>query len=510
MVLKRIQTVFPWSTALLALLLLTACQWVTDDYPDEDTFRNNALNYINLTITVSNGEERNATRAVPVGGENGDGREAGFERENAITGITFILADGALTDNGAKIAFIKYFPVTRVSVSAAGANLSSPTHNHSDANGTEVQYTTGNQLVKELDMTVNKNYHVYVLANCNVSAAKDDPLATVLKDKTLSSLWNCSGYQPDTYTNFAMTTEHDVQLNFTNTSDVTVEESPNAIRYIVNSPILIERLGARIDFCTNYDNNTKTAAYGTYTVSVGGTSTTVSGFKYIIDTNGNYFVLESITPFNLYNEGEYLFERVTNGWTGTPTTTYLGQETTANYVVDPRTSEKESTSLNYINQLGESEPTWSNLPYHRTAESLNSQTSNSKLQLNSNLTGDDKSNVFVVAYAMENTLLPTSPLKSYATGLAITGSYYTYENVYIDRKTFCGYLRHQGESSTSYRAYEWSGLDPSATVGSTPMNFSIVRNNIYRVSIESISPLALSLKLAVHDWRNVEHPTIYL
>ena len=50
----------------------------------------------------------------------------------------------------------------------------------------------------------------------------------------------------------------------------------------------------------------------------------------------------------------------------------------------------------------------------------------------------------------------------------------------------------------------------TATVGSTPMNFSVVRNNIYRVSIESINPLdgRLSLKLAVHDWRNVEHPTI--
>lgn len=505
MALKRLYTAILWTAALMLLPLLTACQWIGDD--DERCEQSSGLKsnqYLNITISVASGTKPAATRA-PQGGEDGDGREAGFKRENAITGIMLILADGSISSSTSKVAYSRYFPVTTVTPPVA--SLPTNEHSHTAADIAQ-QYTTGNQLIErtDLDLTANKEYHIYVVANRYISVSKDDNLQTVLSDQTLTrdELFSGNAYAPDLCQNFVMTSEQENAVNFGNGTGVSTTSDANAIYFNVTKPIIIERMAARIDFCTNY---------------VGGNAgydNAKNGFKYFTGATGtdeSYFILESITPFNLNNESEYLFERVTSNWTEsegvyTPATpTYLDKETATNYVVDPKTANKTTNTLTYTNPLGTTTPDWSGNAYLRTAASLNSQTSKSKAV--SNATDDN----FVVAYTMENTLLPASPLKTYATGLAITGSYYSPTGEFVARKTFYGYLRHQGELSTgSYRAYEYADLSTTATVGSTPMNFSVVRNNIYRVSIESVNPLdgRLSLKLAVHDWRNVEHPTIYL
>ena len=484
----------------MLLPLLTACQWIGDDEElcDQSSGLNPSKQYLNITISVASGTRPAATRA-PLGGEDGDGREEGLERENAITGITLILADGSISSSTSKVVYSHYSPVPAVT---PAASLPSNSHNHISDDIAQ-QYTTGDQLVEktDLDLTADEQYYIYVVANRYINVSKDDNLQSVLSDQTLTrdELLMGNAYAPDLCRNFVMVSEQEVTVNFGTSTGVNKTTDADAIYFNVTNPIIIERLAARIDFCTNY---------------VGGNAdydNTKNGFKYIIDSNGNYFILESITPFNLNNESEYLFERVTSGWTEsggvyTPATpTYLGKETTTNYVVDPNTATKTTTALTYTNPLGTTAPDWTGNAYLRTAERLNSQTSKTKVV--SNTTED----IFVVAYAMENTLLPGSPLKTYATGLAITGSYYTYENVYIARKTFYGYLRHQGENTTgSYRAYEYSDLSTTATVGTTPMNFSVVRNNIYRVSINNITGVLVELNIKVKKWDTFTHATIYM
>ena len=66
---------------LLLSLLATSCQWVMGDYEDEETADSNTPQYINITISVSNGSNP-ITRANPTGGEYGDGTEKGNDREN--------------------------------------------------------------------------------------------------------------------------------------------------------------------------------------------------------------------------------------------------------------------------------------------------------------------------------------------------------------------------------------------------------------------------------------------
>ena len=472
---------------LLLPLLVGGC---SEDSRQIDPEPSSINQYLNITISVTSDDLHAANRA-PAGGENGDGRETCFDRENAVTGITLILADGPLSSSTAKIVFVRYFPVT-----VTTGTYETDGHGHTN-DDIEKKYTTGNQLVSrtELDMTEDKTYNVYVVANRRIDTSKGDDLSTI-KDQllNLNELFIGDGYTPDDCTNFVMASEQDVQVNFGTSTGVTKTEETNAVKFSV-TPIIIERLAARIDFCTAYDSNTKNAVYGAYSVSVGGTPTTVNGFKYESGSGGGYFILESITPFNIYNEQQYLFERVTTGWTGTPAYTYLGQETAANYVVDPRTADKESASLNYLSPLGVSMAT----TWQRTAESLNAQTSK---------TTDN----FVLAYCMENTLKPASPLKTYATGLVITGSYYDSDNKFLIRKSFYGYLRHQGETpGTTYPATELTSANLTADSytghASTAMNFSIVRNNIYRVNINTVGGW-ITLKVAEHDWRMVSHPQI--
>ncbi len=517
------------------VLLLCACSseesW-EDLLPQEDR---QAQQYINLTVTVSSDGRQTPTRAAggdvrasaesspvsdapvagvtraPQGGEDGDGRENRFDRENAITGITFILADGPLGSATAKIAFIQYYPV-----SEATADYAEDGHGHTDSD-IEKKYTTGDQLVSsdELDMTVSKEYNVYVVANRRIEASKGDNLSTI-KDKTLTAneLFTGYGYAPDGCMNFVMASDQEATVNFASTApdgDIDKTTAASAEYYRLRKPIVIERLAARLDFCTAYSSNSKNAAYGSHSVYVGGTLTTVTGYRYDIGTEGNgFFVLESITPFNIYNEQQHLFERTATGWTVTggaysaAGVTYLGKETAANYIVDPHTAEKVSKTLSYQSRLAVAMPT----AWRRTAASLNGQSESGKTKVVST-TGYDN---FVLAYCMENTLMPGSPLKDYATGLVITGSYYDKDRNFQTRKSFYEYLRHQ-DTGTTYSPKELTAdnlADDDRTGESTvPMNFSIVRNNIYRVNIEEIAP-DKTLKIKVKMWDPYRHDIIYM
>ena len=315
---------------------------------------------------------------------------------------------------------------------------------------------------------------------------KGTPISYVRDYSFGFSLYSGDAKTPNECNNFVMTSENDVTINFGGITPTIVGTS--GLLYTVNTPILIERMAARIDFCTqngNYDAN-------------------YVGYKYNVTGSGDMFVLTSVTPFNLYNENEYLLKRVQDTWPAT-ITTYLGDETTSNYVADPNTGNKDNTkTFSYLSPLASSMST----DYQQTMTS------------STPFTDSDDNQSIVVGYAKENTLMPTSHLKKYATGLAITGHYYKKESdgTYTDKgeRTYYGYLRHQGESTSAYPAKSFAALSDDETgSASVPMNFGIVRNNIYRVSIESIAPEtdetpAVTLNIKVKKWDLFTHAPIYM
>jgi|GEM_PF-885012 len=506
------------ATALLTAatpLLLASCSWVTDDY-DIDEPSEPAANYINFTLTVRGGEADAATRA-PQGGEYGDGREAAFERENLVSGITVILYEGTgLSDNAAKVDFIKFFPVTEADLwrrdnqgtTTYGIDRNNPdnAHTHNDGVYAECVYTTGDQKLEQGALDFTKSYHVLIVANQNLANAfpKGTPISEVREAKYINVYANYSPGVPTTAQNFVITTENDAVINFNAMTPTpkTIDDI-QAYLYSVTQPLYIERMAARIDFHTT----------GGEYVELPKDSETkiVKGYQYGV-SGGGKFVITDVVPFNLYNGEEYLFKRVCADWTSlTPAVSYLADETTTNYVVDPKTATKlaANTPGYYVSTLAAD---MSDSPYKQNMATAKANTAQTyKLSSSDNI---------IIAYPKENTLLPTSPLKKYATGLAFIGKFYAIGSTTAEDRTYYTYLRHQGEGTESYKAWQWSELGdtwtqatyPGATTtpDGTPMNFGIVRNNIYRVSVESITDEGIKLLIKVKHWDRFEHTPIYM
>lgn len=457
--------------------------------------------YVNFAISVSNGESR-MRAATPTGGEDGDGREAGFVRENTISGITVILYRDPTGINYSSsdpiLELVRYFTV------AERATGTDPY---------EITYTTGQQPIGKHHLDLSATYHAIVIANApEVANDLVEGVSTLgdFRDVTLSTIYNGDPtMSAAACNNFVMSSEQDNTINF---GSVTVTDldgdtyTPGEDMYydLTEQPVVIERMAARIDFWSKNSNGYKT-------------SYAIPGYEYNVTDCSDKFVVTGIVPFNLTNGHatygwEYLLKRLRTDITDATTTSYLANETTSTYVIDPNTDDKVEASTPGLTSSLESvyslinastiENTTTN-PYYHSIESMHGKASVSS-------TIADKENV-AVCYPMENCLLPTSKLYYHATGIAIIGYYYKNGTGTGTRMVYLGYLSHQGDAETyDINPYTIPLGTTDAMGGDTAMKYGIVRNNIYRVSIEGISPLGgwLSLKVAVHDWRHVEHPQI--
>jgi len=492
---------------LTSVLLLCACS--DSDGTDVDNQQNVGNIYVNFAISVANGNS-GMRDATPKGGENGDGREAGFVRENTISGITVILyQDGTGINTAADptLDLVRYFPVSERA-----------TGTMSDPKPIEVTYTTGQQPLGKHNLDLTKTYHAIVIANApEVAASLTEGTSKLsdIRDVTLSTIYTGNpSYSADNITNFAMSSEEDNTINF---GSVTVKNldgtahTPGKDMYydLTAQPVIIERLAARIDFWSKNSNGYKTssdnAAY------------TIPGYEYDVTSSTDKFVVTGIVPFNLVNGianygNEYLLKRLRTNIADPTTTSYLADESLTNYVIDPKTMDKVTaehpkltSSLGDVYTLignDKIENTTDN-PYYHSIATMHASTSKSPIE--------DKENV-VVAYPMENCLLPTSKLFYHATGVAIIGYYYVNGTGTGTRYVYLGYLRHQGEGETyDIQPYTTPLSSTDAMGGTTAMNFGIVRNNIYRVSINSIDKKGtLELKIKVKKWDTFTHSWIYM
>lgn len=527
-------------TAALAAPLLMSCY--NYDHEEVEMMADASEKYINLTIAVS-AESQGKTRA-PLGGENGDGREAGFQRENMVSGITLILyedATGINTTANPTLAFVKYYPTTLISYDAAGSPQTETTHySGADKNDLdEAYYTTGDQLVPKGSLTFGKPYRAIVVANrdltsdISTSSHLNDVKALVYGANDLydgdygKSAYAC-GY-------FMMSSEYDFEFDLTTPTEI----EPNKFYYrpTDTNPIRIERLAARIDFW---------AAGATYTEKVdkGGTPTDIYGnrYGYVYDVTGtsDKFVVVSITPFNLYSKGmtyggEKLLKQLNTG--------YLLDETISSYVLDPSTASKTTANVSafgtdgtYLNPLSQiytdlnaSSPKAMSAAgspaYYQTIKAMHDKIGSQGgfgATFDDNAGGKTGENV-IVAYPMENTLpeeaTPSTPLYTYATGVAIEGDYYVGGDLTAAptaTRVYFGYLMHHQSGSATYAPFKSDDTNVQTAVPSTTaMNYGVVRNNIYRISIESITPEGpigpkIKIKIEEEKWRHVDNPTIYI
>ena len=491
MLLLRSMSIKPLLKAAALMLLpwlAWSCQWMTEDF--DGVIDGEATHYINVTISVSASSDP-MTRAVPEGDEDGDGLEKGNDRENNVNDITLIFyQDGTGATDGTGIntnsdavtvLCVKRYEVHPVTNAAADLPA-----NHAAIPANEVLYSTGNQRLKETELQPGETYRVLVVANAVVNVKVGDKIKDV-RDLLLTSVYKGSGVGINA-TDFVMSSERDAVVTLSNPT-ITTTNGENRFIYYFDC-IHIERLAARIDYCTKgseYDSDK-------------------GGYKYGVRNSDDYFVVTKVTPFNLYNEQEYLFKHVQDNWTSDAVTTYLANETGNNYVVDPNTGNKYGTNtFCYLNPIAE---TFTDAVYPQVMNYLST---------GQRFTDSDDNTSIIIAYPRENTLMPTSQLKKFATGIAFEIDYYAKEsdNTFTrSTNVYYHYLRHQGEQdSGSYQAKQWEGITGEETgAADVPMNFGVVRNNIYRVSIESSSEVQGKIKIKVEEtkWRHVDNPTIYL
>ena len=477
--------------ALLVLPAMTSCY----DYGSEVVVSQDAgsVSYIKLNISVRT--SNTVTRALqPLGGENGDGLEAGYVRENQVDGVTLILyrADAGINAAGdTPIDFVRYYDTTLES----RANQGTTNTTRFD----EAVYTTGNRELDAKDgILTNTKYHAIVVANANLMGTfhKGSTLTDV-RDYLVdgSMLYSGSGKMNDAG-KFIMSSEADFTIDFTNTTPETYNEG----KLYSFDNIYIERLAARIDFWANGSNGYKTKDKNNVDYPN-------PGYEYNVGSTTDRFVLVNVVPFNVSRGSEYLIKRTTH-----ETTPYLDAEDETNWVVDAyinnsNTPKSEKTYWDYMeSRLSsiDSSTDFSSLPYNVSMASQQSNTE--KYQIS----GADN---MIVGYTSENTLNASSLLYYNATGLAFEGYYYVDGDATRgERCVYYHYLRHQGESDAAYQALQASELSTSATCGSTtPMNFGIVRNNLYRVSVSGInSKTNLTIKIKVKKWDPFTHEVIYM
>ena len=432
--------------SLLALLLVMSfASCASDTTSDLPLPSKDMKAYLQVKVTVEGSGDTRASRAAtePKGGEEGDGRETGINKENDVNSLTVLLYKSDKDDlsDDATIEYVYTF-----------TNLNKVT---TPTSGRDATYTT---VPKEIDAAiVGKNYHVIVIANA-------DDMTSRCKGKTISKIRDmqmdkvCARNDDiANFSDFIMSSKADAMIDFTTEGS---ETNP----YLVN--VDIERLAARIDIIPNatYDVTGK----GYYYNVMDGTNV-IGGFK-----------LESVTPSKVLTNGEYLIKRVSPDKSLT-SITYFGEEkmdatskASTNYVVCPWTKDRSGLTL-------------SNAEGPASLYDVKNVAS---------------SKSYILDYVMENTTTDNDVANS--TGLIFKGKYY--EETEWDAKTKqpkAGVTGADKEYTYTLRHSDPSG---SGTL-SDPMHFGVVRNNIYQVKVEGVEGKSKGIKLTIHvvPWAHYDH-----
>lgn len=409
--------------------------------------------YLQVKVTVEGSGDTRASRAdkEPQGGEDGNGREPGINKENDVNSLTVLLYESDkddLSEADATIDYVYTFTGLKSSSSTGG-----------------VTYTTG---PREIDpVIVGKNYHVLVIANAgdmtskcigkNISKIRDMQM-----DKVCTRNDDIANF-----TDFVMSSKKDAKIDFSGKSGsgTGTESDP----YMVD--VNIERLAARIDIIPNAAFDGTSHCY--YYNVMDGTNV-IGGFK-----------LESVTPSKVLTKGEYLIKRVSSD-AAVPSVTYFGLESkdadnkAINYVVCPWT--KDRTSLTLSNAEG---PT--------SLYNVKNTTSTSTA------VGEAS---YILDYVMENTT--TDNDEEHSTGLIFKGKYFeTSDWDAIKKQPKAGSTGTDKEYTYTLRHSDPSG---SGTIAD-PMHFGVVRNNIYQVKVEGVEGKSKGIKLTIHvvPWAHYDH-----
>ena len=443
----KMKTITPSLLALLLVMSFASC--ASDTTSDLPLPSKDMKAYLQVKVTVEGSGDTRASRAdkEPDGGEDGNGREPGINKENDVNSLTVLLYKSDkddLSDDNAIIDYVYTF-----------TNLTKST---TSTSGIDATYTT---VPKEIDAAiVGKNYHVIVIANADDMTSRCKGKISEVRDLQMSKV--CTRDADITkFSNFIMSSKKDATIDFTTEGS---ETNP----YLVD--VDIERLAARIDIIPNAEYNGTDKGY--YYNVMDGTNV-VGGFK-----------LESVTPTKVMTKGEYLIKRVSSD-AAVSTVTYYGEEE-----MNPTTK----ASTNYV------VCPWTNIHTSTTLSNAEGPTSLYNVKMTTSTSTTDPS--YILDYVMENTT--TDNAEAYSTGLIFKGKYYeSSEWDATKHRPIAG-----AKCTEKEYTYTLRHSDPSGSGTTTdPMHFGVVRNNIYQVKVEGVEGKSKGIKLTIHvvPWAHYDH-----
>lgn len=522
---KRLAYISFWALAILVGTCLAACtfheEWDASPVPEGDS-------YLRLHLTFVS-EAPNTRAVTPEGDENGDGRENAHFNENNIYNICFFIYNdgGKLFTNADPATSIKYSGyVGGLTLTGAGSYTTAP--------------------IKIKSYTPVAGDRIIVLANVGDKTSAYTTVGQLQNAEIArSAVWSSSTKIKD-YNMFAMSSCTD-DATYGKVDDT--PEGSYANPFTAN--VEIERIAARVDWVLplNASSQPDLNANGAkYSVSQTGTE----GTMYITD----------IRMVNDAVSNTYLIRRTAPTVGGA--VTYMGKQTVdtknrpQSYVITP-TSVAKGSETTYA--------TWfdaSRFSESQTNTSFFSGTTY-KVYDNANSTTDrfsvDGNWCYTIGYTMENTMTKEKQNNNLRTGLLLKsvfvpttvytcasvgatpaaasytkGSDFWYYEDKLDRTKSMFFLTEtdldnyaNGKSAYDYQKhhyvngvcyyYIWikhAGCEDPALEGTYPMEYAIVRNNIYRIQVETVlsigtpTPEFTKEAIRVRKWNKRVHPEILL
>ena len=510
--------------ALLVGICLTACT----DFKEDMYIAPEGDSYLQLRISFAN--ETPATRAVPQGDEDGDGPEYAHFKENNIYNICFfIYNDGGKLFNAADDATtFKYKGYV------GGLMLT--------GNG---PHTTSHIKIKSYVPAAGDR--IIVLANVgDLTSSYNTVGALKSAEIARSAVWSSSTKIKD-YNMFAMSscTDENTSSDKFGTVDHT---KPGTEANPFTANVEIERIAARVDWVLPLNSSSEP-------------DLDANGAKYSVSETGTVGDMY-ITDIRMVNDAvsnTYLIRRTATTVGGV--VTYMGKQTVdtknrpQSYVITP-TSVAKGSETTYA--------TWFDASCFSESQTNTSFFSGSDYNVYNNAFSEpDRFKVgttqwcYTIGYTMENTMTKEKQNNNLRTGLLlksvfvpttvytaadlsshIAGTYgttfYYLENEddrtlskFFSDVTFMdayatahpgNYSKHTYTNGVCYY-YIWikhAGCEDPALEGTYPMEYAIVRNNIYRIQVETVlsigtpTPEFTKEAIRVRKWNKRVHPEILL
>lgn len=180
------------------LLSLGACSLIHDDM-EELGYREDGSAYAYVSLTIHTGTAGNVTRANPTGGETGDGYEDGQTYENAVSNLTLFFypaASGIVSGvNQDDVDFTAKVHISQIEASTDGIQPIDKT------------FTVGP--VKVEGLKTNQQYHVLAVANAGDLADPKKEIVRLddLRKAEINQVYAFS--EQEGYSNFVMASEGD-------------------------------------------------------------------------------------------------------------------------------------------------------------------------------------------------------------------------------------------------------------------------------------------------------------